>query len=254
MFNNKGFTGLRMSLSGRPLATERDFKGKADLSLNMEGVITNGHAQLIVQAFGPTNSQLTWKLVAPKIKLVAIKPPLASPDEAVVLEGKNFAISPRGNLVNIGGSEGEVVSGSRTELKVKIPARVKPGKQGVNVTVGSITSNALALTIRKAPEITGVNMLSLPPGQQLTISGTGFSPKASENLVTVGGERAEIISASENAITIVVPNIEFPQWHVKIKVKTNGVDNVVSNNDPEHAKDEVNVQMRVIENSGEPER
>ncbi|MFH5884766.1 IPT/TIG domain-containing protein [Halalkalibaculum sp. DA3122] len=53
--------------------------------------------------------------------------------------------------------------------------------------------------------ITGISPESGPMGTEVTISGTGFSPTASENIVTFNGVRAELNSASETELAAVVP-------------------------------------------------
>ncbi|HKK24953.1 MAG TPA: IPT/TIG domain-containing protein, partial [Gracilimonas sp.] len=56
------------------------------------------------------------------------------------------------------------------------------------------------------PEITSVSPLSGVPGSTVTISGSNFSPTASENNVQFNGVRAELNSASETELSAIVPS------------------------------------------------
>lgn len=55
-------------------------------------------------------------------------------------------------------------------------------------------------------------------GDQIVIIGTGFSPTASDNLVTFNGAIAEVVSSTPTSITTIVP---FPSSTGKITVTTN---------------------------------
>jgi hypothetical protein len=116
----------------------------------------------------------------------------------------------------------------------------------VVVYVGGIGSKALKLTLKGAPEVTGVDMVSSPPGQTITVTGKGFSAKSAENQIMFNGTPGSIVSSSTTSITCVIPDIPNPSWDVAITVKANGVEST--------GKVTINVQRRVIENSGAPER
>lgn len=55
------------------------------------------------------------------------------------------------------------------------------------------------------PEITSVRPLRGAVGTTVTITGSGFSPIASENNVSFGGTEAEVIEASESELVVTVP-------------------------------------------------
>lgn len=55
------------------------------------------------------------------------------------------------------------------------------------------------------PQITAIQPESGPPGTAVTITGTGFSPEATENTVRFGSTAAAVNSASESRITTQVP-------------------------------------------------
>jgi len=68
-------------------------------------------------------------------------------------------------------------------------------------------------------------MLEAPPSSPITVSGKGFSTKASENTVQVGGATCQITSCSATQITAIIPeSIQCPQRDIPVTVKTNGVD------------------------------
>lgn len=55
------------------------------------------------------------------------------------------------------------------------------------------------------PEISSINPESGPPGTAVTITGSDFSPTASENQVTFAGTEAEVTGASESELNTTVP-------------------------------------------------
>ena len=56
------------------------------------------------------------------------------------------------------------------------------------------------------PEITSIQPTSGPPGTMVTISGKGFAPEASGNEVSFSGTTAQISSASESQLQVIVPD------------------------------------------------
>ena len=55
------------------------------------------------------------------------------------------------------------------------------------------------------PTITTFSPTSAEVGQTVTITGTNFSPTASENIVYFGGIRADVVSATSTQLTVIVP-------------------------------------------------
>lgn len=235
------FDQMRISLAGRILASEKDFKNR-QLALNMTGALGVGGTQLLIDAYGPLDACLTWKLTTKKVQLTSVNPTTIAPGDKVTLVGKNFTSFAQ---VTIGKANAKVNTASATQLQITVPNDVESGKQSVVVTIAGVKSSPQTVTVKAAPQVTGIDMLSAPPGQQVTIQGKGFSSKSGDNQVTFNGTPASVVSASASSLTVIVPEISYPQWNVEIKVKTNGIEG--------KGTAHINVQQRVIPNDGVPE-
>ena len=245
---NSGYTGINVFLNGQKLATDKDFKANT-LRMQMTGALAGGDNKFTVQAFGPSGANLTWKLTTLKPVIVSVKPLSGGLEDDITLIGRNFSKVPSANLVYIGTKAGTVKPAGSTsgkEIVFNFPKEVPTGKVNITVSIGGIVSKPFEFTIKGAPEVTGVDLLSGPPGQPLVISGKGFSATGSENSVTIGGVPAAVTSCTSKSITVTIPEMYYPQWNLPVLVKTGGVES--------KAGVTVNVQMRVIPYEGVPEQ
>ncbi|MCC6979718.1 MAG: IPT/TIG domain-containing protein [Candidatus Melainabacteria bacterium] len=246
-FNNGSATALpfesmQIFLAGRLLGTEKKFKSRV-LTMDMTGALGAGGTQMIIKAFGPQGASMNWQLTTPKIAVTSMTPKEAAPGDKISIVGKNFG---KGLQVQMGKQWAKVVEMTATKLTVEVPAEIEGGKQMVVVSQGGLKGKAQELNIKAAPSVTGIDTLSAPPGQTVNITGKGFSATSANNTVTFNGTPGSVVSASTTQLSVVIPEIAYPQWDVQIKVKTNGQES------KDHVK--INVQQRVIENSGVPEQ
>lgn len=247
---NTNYTGINIFLNGQKLATDKDFKSNT-LRMQMTGALAGGDNKFTVQAFGPAGANLVWKLTTLKPVITGIKPASGSGDDDITISGRNFSKVGSANAVFVGQKQGTVKAAGSTsgkEIVFNLPPGVPSGKVNVTVSICGILSKPIEFTIKGAPEVNSVDLLSGPPGQTMTISGKGFSTTASENIVTIGGIPAQVVSCSKSSITITIPEMYYPQWHLPVTVKTGGVES------KPNAGAEINVQMRVIPNEGVPEQ
>lgn len=244
---NENYTGINMLLNGQKLATDKDFKGTA-LRMQMTGALAGGDNKLTVQAFGPVGANLSWKLTTLKPVITSIKPAAGSTEDDITLTGRNFSKTASGNVVYVDKKACIIKSAgsSGKEIIFNLPKDAQSGKVQITVGVGGIFSKGIEFSVKFAPEVTGVDLISAPPGQTMTISGKGFSTTQSENVVTIGGVPAPITSCSSKSITITIPEMFYPQWHLPISVKTGGVESKPGV--------QINIQSRVIPNDGVPEQ
>lgn len=243
---NPGFTWLRVSIGGRPAYTEKDFRGGKTFSDDLTRDLGSGATQVVVQAGGPVGATLQWALTTPKPILTKAKPDKTPTGQSITLEGSNFSPTPALNVVTMEGKPVAVVSATTTSLEVKVPDDAKVGKNEVLVTVVGMKTDPVTVTVQPKPEVTGVSMISAPPGQPLVISGKNFSSKPQDNKVVIGDYAADITAASPTSLTVTIPlalDPIQPVWELPVVVETNGVK---SNDDVT-----VNVQNRVIETDSE---
>jgi hypothetical protein len=96
------------------------------------------------------------------------------------------------------------VSQSTTQLVVKVPAGARDGKVKLEAasTVQTTSSNDLDIVL---PAITGISPSPIDPGQDLTITGTGFDVVTSVVFLNVPAVTS-FISQSATQIVVKVPN------------------------------------------------
>src|SRR6187399_879192 len=96
------------------------------------------------------------------------------------------------------------VSQSTTQLVVKVPAGARDGKVSLEAasTVQTTSSNDLDIVL---PAITGVSPNPIDPGQDLTITGTGFDVVTSVVFLNVPAVTS-FVSQSATQIVVKVPN------------------------------------------------
>ena len=95
-----------------------------------------------------------------------------------------------------------VTSATATQLGGTVPVQLVAGPHTVRVTVVG-GQQSLPLNFTVTPLITAVTPATAVILQQLQISGTGFSPTLSDNVVTLNG-RAVALDAGSSASTLVV--------------------------------------------------
>jgi hypothetical protein len=222
---SRGFNWIRVSIGGKTLFTENNVINKSEIPLTVTGLIGGGTTQIIVEAGGIPGSTLSWKLLGARIApvLQGVKPDKTGTGVTITLTGSHFGAVATTNKVSIGGINAEIKSASETSLDVVVPDNAKAGDNKVTVTTAGATSNALNVTVIQPPVLDNLDLMSGPPGQEMTITGKNFSDKVSENVVTIAGAQAEITYASANSLTVIIPEVFNPQYAVPVTVEVNGV-------------------------------
>lgn len=203
-----GFRWLRIYMGNRILATEKDFRSKTKLQLNLTGTVDNGTQQIVVQGGGNPGSTVKWTVTSvTSVKLNAVNPDEACFGETISLRGENFSMTPAKNIVTIGKTTVPAVSSTTTEIKVKIPTKnLVAGELPVVVTVDGVKSQPVKITVRGIPELTGTNFDGVPPGAELCIFGKNFSKKLKENQVFFENTQAEVLRGTTEELVVTVPN------------------------------------------------
>ena len=198
------YSAVKLMLSGRPLATDKDFKSNA-LSMSMVGALGVGQNQLIIDGYGPVGARISWKVTTLKASLASVTPTSTAPTKEITLNGKNFSSKASLDQVMVGDKPATIKSASGKQIVALVPEGVS-GEQLVSVAVaGFPPTKGIKITVQAAPEVTGIDMISAPPGNALTITGKGFSTKGGENQVLINGVQATITSVSATSISIVIP-------------------------------------------------
>lgn len=108
--------------------------------------------------------------------------------------------------------------------------------EGVRDLAGNpLPPGSSSFTTAHGPTITAANPSHAVAGTAVTLTGQGFEPVASGNLVRVGAEPATVTAASSTTLTLLVP-LSAPAGATKISVETSGgraeIDFVVDNPTP----------------------
>ncbi len=218
-------TGLRITLNGRKLANETYFRGSDKFSIDMSGLLSTGDTQMVIQTFGPSGAAISWVLTTGKIKVSDIKPEAGGAGDKMTITGKNLPKQVSAYKLFVGSQPATIKSVTDKQIEFIVPSGLTGEKQTVTLYIAGVKCDPLYFKTKSAPVITGVDMLEAPPSSPITVSGKGFSVKASENTVQVGGATCQITSCSATQITAIIPeSIQCPQRDIPVTVKTNGVD------------------------------
>jgi len=224
--------GLRISLNGREILTEKAFKGKDSVSLNLSDLVSAGQSQLIINTYGPTGATLSWVLTTLKIKVSDIKPVSCAIGDKVTITGKNFPTDKTAYKLTVDTTAATITKATPSSLEFNVPTGLAGGKRTVTLWIAGVKCDPLYIKISAAPEVTGVNLLGAAPGGNIVVSGKGFSTTASDNIAifkTTDGQQVTTVTASaatETEVTFTVPMDYACPSEILLTVKTKGQESV----------------------------
>lgn len=224
---SKPMRAIRATLSGRELFTEKSFKGKETLALDLSDALTPGSTQIVFQTYGDVGATFTWDLTSkssPSIK--ELNPKSATIGASVKATGKQLPTDVRAYTITVGGKAATVSTAGGDAVEFKVPDGIKPDAKGevpVLVTVSGQKFKALMLKVVSEPEIQSFSHVSISSQQVMTITGKNFGKDAAKVKVTFGGIPGDIMSCSDNSITVRTPEItEIPSTR-EVLVTVDGV-------------------------------
>lgn len=223
-----GGKGTRLRINGSGFETVVtgnyvDFNGKAAL------VEEAADDHLIVIApdgvtTGPVSvTVLHQKIVGPVFTVVAAPvilnvTPLSGPaGTPMTISGTTFSTILDENKVSINGVNVAVISATASKITLNIPGGTGNGKIILTVNDQQVIGPDFkdqSLGISKLSPESGL------AGTRVTITGTGFSTTANQNLVTFNGITATVASATANSLVVIAPQ-GFTSGPLKVVV--NGV-------------------------------
>jgi hypothetical protein len=121
----------------------------------------------------------------------------------VTITGENFSGSPANNVVKFNGTTALVSASSATSLTVTVPDGATSGKITIEANNQTIVSSSDFTVLQTT--ITGFSPLAATVQEEVTITGSNFSPTPSLNIVKFGDSPATVTSATETAIKVIVP-------------------------------------------------
>ena len=158
-------------------------------------------------------------------RLHGISPEAALPGEEVLLAGAGWG---PGATVRFGGAEAQLNEVEATRIRAVVPEGAgAPGTAApVVVTVGGVGSNAAPFIVGHLPVVSAVSPASVAPGDVVDVSGRGFQVDPLANDVRVGGVPALVVSASGDALKVVVPRVGPGEVSRPLEVRVPGSENV----------------------------
>ena len=133
-----------------------------------------------------------------------IVPTEGPPGTEVTIHGQHFSPRPMDNTVTMSGRPVVVRNATPTTLDVIVPTGASSGPFVVRVAqAGEVSTPTFTVTAGTA--ITSFTPQIGPPGTQVTLRGTGFSPNRRHNRVFINNLRARVERASPTELVIVVP-------------------------------------------------
>ncbi len=159
------------------------------------------------------------------LAITTVSPTSGYAGDAVVIRGTCFSTTPSENKVEINGRRAEVTRATATKLELRMPENDE-GTFTFTVSVGKESVSGLMFTYLHVPTLAlfSVAPESGMPGEEVTIAGECFSPVASENKVEIGGVEAEVVSATDAAMRVKLPELGAGVYTVKVTVGDKSVE------------------------------
>lgn len=184
-------------------------------------------ALLLVGAASCSDSE-TGNGLAAEPELISIIPISGASGCTAIISGVNFAAEQSANKVLLDGQEAQVVSSSKNRIQIVTPEHAD-GKVDVKVSVNGKEVSGLDFTYVTLadPEI---KITALRPsfgfvGDNVTIIGENFSDELADMSVTFDGVKANILTTSSSALSVIAP--EHARGRVTVEVK-NGAKTAVA--------------------------
>lgn len=145
-------------------------------------------------------------------EVTAVFPREVSFDDTIYIEGNHFCWSPNYNIIQMGDSKLLVLSADKTHLTARVPQSIETVENELTVSVDGEQVSCGTITL-KAPVVQSVSpaLLTDPQQLQVTLTGDNFHPVEVNNQVLIGGEAAEVISATYNELVVAFPQGLIPE-------------------------------------------
>jgi hypothetical protein len=160
--------------------------------------------QVTVEARGDRSNALFVK-VARLPRPLTLEPDVALPGAELTVKGHNLDLKPM--TVLVGGAPADVRRATPTSLQILVPALTMAEGTSVPVSFsyGVESVKSLSLVLGRLPMVMTVNPPRGPVGQRVVLQGRGFDPAPAGNVVTLGGLRALVFSASPTELQVAAP-------------------------------------------------
>ncbi len=135
--------------------------------------------------------------------IASVDPNRGTAGTEVTITGTNFSEIPLENLVNFNGTAAKLTASTATTITTTVPDGASTGP--ITVVVDDKEGEGPEFTVLPLPTITSIDPASGTVGTSVTITGTGFSEIASDNVIEFNGMEAIVSAATTTSITFIVP-------------------------------------------------
>jgi YD repeat-containing protein len=147
------------------------------------------------------------RYAATAVLIVDFTPKQGPVGTTVTISGIGFSTTPSQNTVKFNGTQATVTDATATQLTVTVPAGATTGTINVTAPGGSSTSSTpfTVTSTSGAPTITGFTPGIGTTGTPVTVNGTNFEPRATDNQLLFNVIRAPIVTATPTVLSPTVP-------------------------------------------------
>jgi hypothetical protein len=155
--------------------------------------------------------------VSAALQIISFAPAQGSANTEVTIMGSGFALPPSENRVTLTGIDCPVISGSATELRIRIPdGAIRTGMLEVVTRRGARALSGTAFTVLNAPPpppsvigqgrpvIDRFEPLAGPPGTVVALLGRNFDSSVE---VWFGGQRLPVIELQPTRLSVAIPAV-----------------------------------------------
>ncbi|MCR5018621.1 MAG: IPT/TIG domain-containing protein [Bacteroidales bacterium] len=228
-----GYPGTEVIISGygfeEPASVSVDGVAATVKSVTNDRIIVTmpahalGNAPVTVTTANVTLEGLSFRYAEPveeeKLAIFSYTPASGVVGDQIAIGGQLFSNKKERNSVTINGKAAEIVSANDTRLVVVLPDNPE-GQYPFIVTVDGESVTGPNFTYNKPPELT---VYSVTPntgtaGDIVKIAGICFSATPSENIVTINGVQATVLSSTVTELTVQIPENPKGSYPVVVKV------------------------------------
>ncbi len=144
-------------------------------------------------------------VAAPAPTISGISPASGTEGSTITITGTNFKTLASANTVKFNGLQATVSTASTTALQVIAPVGGSTGVVSVTTTDGSVNGPSFTYLPLPSPTISAISPNNGAPGITVTITGSNFKTKLTDNTVKFNGVAAAVSSATATQLVVTAP-------------------------------------------------
>ena len=214
----------KVSLSGKPCKVIR--VSPKELVVSIPSKAKSGTFKVEVPGQGPVETKEKFT-VAVQPKITKFTPTSGRPGDTVTIRGMNFGNDAGAVEVRIGAEPCKILSVNDRTITVEITPATQSG--AVQLAVNNIKSDPSkgAFTVKAQLKATKMDPLTVSPGGEVRIFGTGFGDKTADHVLTVGNLKIKATEVTTAYAAFKIPtNVSGGKNKVSLNVKNVGVINI----------------------------